>query len=148
MPARLQVIQFLVQIYDSELYRGFNHSGETSSTKDISFTQRDCSGMVLGDLYKLRGLFLAPLQPVAGSFSCNSQRPLDGVGHKVAFSSGSGCGSRRISCCVGKTYFLPKPRNRFQFSTFLRFLTSDVFLGTLHLPRDDWYDSVLSYLWG
>ena len=25
---------------------------------------------------------------------------------------------------------------------FLRFLTSDVFLGTLHLPRDDWYDSM------
>ena len=43
---------------------------------------------------------------------------------------------------VGKNYFMPKPRNRFQFSTFLRFLTSDVFLGTLHLPRDDWYDSV------
>ena len=43
---------------------------------------------------------------------------------------------------VGKNYFMPKPRNRFQFSTFLRFLTSDVFLGTLHLPRDDWYDLV------
>ena len=43
---------------------------------------------------------------------------------------------------VGKQYFLSKPRNRFQFSMFLRFLTSDVFLGTLHLPRDDWYDSV------
>ena len=43
---------------------------------------------------------------------------------------------------VGKQYFSSKPRNRFQFSMFLRFLTSDVFLGTLHLPRDDWYDSV------
>ena len=43
---------------------------------------------------------------------------------------------------VGRNYFMPKPRDRSQFSTFLRFLTSDVFLGTLHLPRDDWYDSV------
>ena len=43
---------------------------------------------------------------------------------------------------VGRNYFLPKPRDRSTFSMFLRFLTSDVFLGTLHLPRDDWYDSM------
>ena len=43
---------------------------------------------------------------------------------------------------VGRNYFMPQPRDRSTFSTFLRFLTSDVFLGTLHLPRDDWYDSM------
>ena len=43
---------------------------------------------------------------------------------------------------VGRDYFMPKPRDRSTFSLFLRFLTSDVFLGTLHLPRDDWYDSM------
>ena len=43
---------------------------------------------------------------------------------------------------VVKNYFIQRPRDRFSFSMFLRFLTSDVYLGTIHLPRDDWYDAV------
>ena len=41
---------------------------------------------------------------------------------------------------VGQTYFVDRPRDRDQFSLLVRFLASDVYIGTLHLPRDDWYD--------
>ena len=41
---------------------------------------------------------------------------------------------------VGQTYFVDRPRDRNQFSLLVRFLASDVYIGMLHLPRNDCYD--------
>ena len=43
---------------------------------------------------------------------------------------------------VGVFPFTNQKRDRQEFTLFVRFLVSDVYLGTLHLPEDDVYDEL------
>ena len=95
-----------------------------------------------GDLFRLKGWFLAPFPLVAGRFYLPFVKVFLMNGWPRWRAAPEVAVAQAAFPAVGRNYFLPKPRDRSTFSMFLRFLTSDVFLGTLHLPRDDWYDSM------
>ena len=43
---------------------------------------------------------------------------------------------------AGFFLFAAHVRDRVKFTIFVRFLISDVYLGSLHLPRDDFFDTI------